>query len=69
VWVRDLLHKGGRRPVAGRVGYLRLCPLATRGEWIFICAPFLRPDKPRLSERLAYRGVEIVENRGFSDVW
>jgi hypothetical protein len=63
VW--DPLRKGGSRPVVGRVRYLRLCPLATRGEWIFICAPFLRPDKPRLSERLAYRGVEIVENRGF----
>ena len=39
MWVRDLLRKGGSRAVVGRVGYLRLCPLATRGEWIFTYAP------------------------------
>jgi len=43
VWVRDLLHKGGSRPVVGRVGYLRLCPLATWGEWIFTCAGIAHP--------------------------
>ena len=68
MWVRDPLHKGGSRPVVGRVGYLRLCPLATRGEWIFNHVLFLRPDRTRLSKRLAYRGVEIVENRGFWEV-
>ncbi len=31
VWARNLLHKGGSRPDVGRVGYLRLCLLATRG--------------------------------------
>jgi hypothetical protein len=35
VWVRDLLHNGGSMPVVGRVGYLRLCPLATPDEWIY----------------------------------
>ena len=28
-------RKGGSRPVVGRVGYLSLCVLVTRGEWIF----------------------------------
>ena len=34
------------RPVAGRFPFLRLCPLATRDEWIFTRAPFCRPDGP-----------------------
>ncbi len=41
MWVRDLLRKGGSRPVVGRVGYLRLCPLATRGGWLFTSGPIL----------------------------
>jgi hypothetical protein len=45
-----------------------LCPFATLDGWIFNYALFLRPDRPRLSERLGYRGVEIVEDRGFWEV-
>jgi hypothetical protein len=37
--------KGTDRAVACLFAYLRLCPLATRGEWIFTWAPFLRPDR------------------------
>jgi hypothetical protein len=62
VWVRDPLRKGGSMPVVGHFPHLRLCPVATRGEWIFTRAPFLRPARPRLPERLGYRGVETAGN-------
>ena len=51
----------GAGPAGSRFSYLRLCPLATRNEWIFnYVLLFLRSERRGLSKRLAYRGVELV---------